>query len=1000
MIALDTETHLIKPGLLAPRIVCFSWAEPGAEPLLELRDAGLDRLRSALKYADHLTSHNAPFDLACAAADSPDLLPLIFRAYRDGRIHCTISRQKVIDVALGMRKFRRRKRADGTLYVTKAGYTLAELVELYTGRHLEKEDTWRLRYALLDGVPIAEWPEDARRYAINDAVEHLVVWKAQHDEMRDHWGGDLPNLTETAQAAWALHLMSCWGVRAEAAAVERFVGVCEEQIEIMRGHLVCDACEGKRVGCSKCGGKGGADPTQPAILKPDGTRTMAEIRRRVVESLERLQIDVPRTDPTDRFPEGQVQTDKETLEKTDDPQLHALAEAMTFEKHLGQWGPVVKAGVDRPVCARYNELVETGRTSCSAGANGDGTNFQNPPRKGDVRPCFVPRPGWVYVSTDADTIELRSHAQNCLELVGWSKMADALVEQHRSGGPDLHLRLAANIINMDPYEAKARYLEGDPDVKEARQFAKCFHPDTEVLTREGWRRIADLRWGQEVMAAVPKQGGVDLVWQIPTNLTRRKADELVWLRNEGIDLRVTPDHRMLGFGATGLPKVVTPESLTKCRTWVGAGVLQNAPTYFVDDQILRLAVATQADGSFSGRRIRFGFSKQRKIARMRAVLTHFPGQYEESTSNRINSNNPKPVTNFCLNRDLSKRVKDVLDGKNLPWRWLDLPHDKRLLVVNEARYWDSYSGPKSTAYGYSSMQEQNADVLQALAATVGKKSRMVRDRCFELSVKDHAHSRGENINISRYTYNGEVVCLSVPSTFVLVRDGGVPIVVGQCPNFGFPGGLGARSMVAYAAGQMSKAQHARWFGTSTEEQLRSAQRIREIWFSTYPENRDYFRACAEMVDESTGEGTIRQLMSNRVRGGARFTSICNGFFQGRVADAMKEALFNLADECYSSAVGSVLYGSRPVMFLHDEPIVEHPDDATLTARAERQRQIVVEALCRWMPSIPCTSTAVAMRRWQKGAEPVYRDGRLVPSKPIKIDGKTKWVEDTDGPAQH
>lgn len=691
MIALDTETHLIKPGLLAPRIVCFSWAEPGEEPLLELRDAGLDRLRRVLHTTDHLTSHNAPFDLACAAADAPDLLPLIFRAYRDGRIHCTISRQKVIDVALGMRKFRRRKRADGTLYVTKAGYTLAELVELYTGRHLEKEDTWRLRYALLDDVPIAEWPEDARRYAINDAVEHLVVWKAQHDEMRDHWGGDLPNLTETAQAAWALHLMSCWGVRAEAAAVERFVGVCEEQIEIMRGHLVCDACEGKRVGCSKCGGKGGADPTQPAILKPDGTRTMAEIRRRVVESLERLQIDVPRTDPTDRFPEGQVQTDKETLEKTDDPQLHALAEAMTFEKHLGQWGPVVKAGVDRPVCARYNELVETGRTSCSAGANGDGTNFQNPPRKGDVRPCFVPRPGWVYVSTDADTIELRSHAQNCLELVGWSKMADALVEQHRSGGPDLHLRLAANIINMDPYEAKARYLEGDPDVKEARQFAKV-------------------------------------------------------------------------------------------------------------------------------------------------------------------------------------------------------------------------------------------------------------------------------------------------------------------PNFGFPGGLGARSMVAYAAGQMSKAQHARWFGTSTEEQLRSAQRIREIWFQTYPENRDYFRACAEMVDESTGEGTIRQLMSNRVRGGARFTSICNGFFQGRVADAMKEALFNLADECY--VAGSVLYGSRPVMFLHDEPIVEHPDDATLTARAERQRQIVVDALCRWMPSIPCTSTAVAMRRWQKGAEPVYRDGRLVPSKPIKIDGKTKWVEDTDGPAQH
>lgn len=683
MIGLDSETHLIKPGLLAPRIVCFSWSD---EPRLQLRVDGLVRLREVLLSQD-VTIHNAPFDLACAAAEDPTLLPLIFDGYRKGAIHCSISRQKVIDVALGMRKFRRRARPDGALRITKTGYTLAEAVELYTGRHLEKEDTWRLRYALLDGVPLDQWPEDAKTYAINDAKEHLVVWEAQRDEMKEHWGGDLPNLAETAQSAWALHLMSCWGVRAEAEAVERFVGTCEEQIEIMRGHLVCDACKGKRVGCGVCGGKGGADPNAPAILKPDGTRTMAEIRRRVVESLERLKITVPRTDPSDRFPDGQVQTDKETLEKTDDPQLHALAEAMTYEKHLGQWGPVVKAGVERPVCARYNEMVETGRTSCSAGAGGDGTNFQNPPRKGDVRPCFTPRVGWCYVSTDADTIELRAHAQNCLELVGWSRMAEALVDQHANKGPDLHLRLAANIIGIDPYEAQARYLDGDLEVHEARQFSKC-------------------------------------------------------------------------------------------------------------------------------------------------------------------------------------------------------------------------------------------------------------------------------------------------------------------ANFGYPGGLGARAMVAYAAGMLTKPQHRKWFGTSTEDQDSASKRIRDIWFATYPENREYFRVCAAMVDQESGEGAVRQLMSNRLRGGARFTSICNGFFQGRVADAMKEALFVLAEECYSSAARSVLYGSRPVMFLHDEPIVEHPHDETLTARAERQRQIVVAALNRWMPDIPCTSTAVAMRRWQKGAEPVYRDGHLVPSRPEKVGGKIKWVEDS------
>ena len=87
------------------------------------------------------------------------------------------------------------------------------------------------------------------------------------------------------------------------------------------------------------------------------------------------------------------------------------------------------------------------------------------------------------------------------------------------------------------------------------------------------------------------------------------------------------------------------------------------------------------------------------------------------------------------------------------------------------------------------------------------------------------------------------------------------------------------------------------------------------------------------------------------------------------------------------------------MFLHDEPIVEHPEDGTESDRAERQRQIVVECLSRWMPDIPCTSSAVLMRRWQKGAEPLKVNGKLVPVKPEKItgtDGKVKvnWIHDS------
>jgi DNA polymerase I-like protein with 3'-5' exonuclease and polymerase domains len=226
----------------------------------------------------------------------------------------------------------------------------------------------------------------------------------------------------------------------------------------------------------------------------------------------------------------------------------------------------------------------------------------------------------------------------------------------------------------------------------------------------------------------------------------------------------------------------------------------------------------------------------------------------------------------------------------------------------------------------------------------------------------------------------------------------------KIPNFGFPGGLGAKTFVSYAAAQGQKLT------------LERAVELREIWFETWPENKEYFQIVGDMIDRSTGRGTVQQMMSKRIRGDATFTAAANGFFQGRVADGMKEVLWRLSYECYTGRCStchaksrqcpdcegrgkSVLYGSRQVLFLHDEPILEHPEDGSESVRAERQRVIMVESLSRWMPDIPITSSAVLFRRWEKGAEPLKIDGRLVPVKPQKIlddQGKVvkvKWVHD-------
>ena len=43
---------------------------------------------------------------------------------------------------------------------------------------------------------------------------------------------------------------------------------------------------------------------------------------------------------------------------------------------------------------------------------------------------------------------------------------------------------------------------------------------------------------------------------------------------------------------------------------------------------------------------------------------------------------------------------------------------------------------------------------------------------------------------------------------------------------------------------------------------------------------------------------MTQFLSGRVRGGCRFTQMCNTLFQGLAADGAKKALWDITRECY------------------------------------------------------------------------------------------------------
>lgn len=436
-----------------------------------------------------------------------------------------------------------------------------------------------------------------------------------------------------------------------------------------------------------------------------------------------------------------------------------------------------------------------------------------------LRQFFLPtKPGYALIVGDYTQVELFVIAQ----ISGDKRMIAAF-----NRGEDLHMLTGSKIFGIPlPPEPKswevtsASYQkwaavcdEWKAKYKGQRDSAKCFHPDTEVLTRKGWKGILELEKGEEVIQAIPGDKGVcSLEWVVPTEVFSKKHEsgQLVRLKCQGIDLRVTPDHRMLGFRYDGKAFVSTPDQFDKVSYWANAGQLEEKGVV-VNERLLRLAVAVQADGTLikGATSITFGFAKQRKIDRLRALLR----SGEATESEPVLKTGRGSVVTFYIKAVLGAHIRDLLDPptKSFPWGWLGLTRELREAVLDEAQYWDGESHAHWKMYSYSNTDRQSVDVLQAIAAITGRKTRIAsRPPCrggvspsYGLTVRTGFLSWGggggswgkrrqkRNVEIVIERFSGEVACLSVPSTFVLVRDKGIPVITGQSINFGLNYGMSA-----------------------------------------------------------------------------------------------------------------------------------------------------------------------------------------------------------------
>lgn len=473
---------MIRPGLQAPPLVCLSSARRVEKTQIESRLFAAAQAKEHFRWLlkqDPLYTVNGAYDMAVCLDRWPELAAEIFDAYDDGRVIDVSLSQRLIDNAAGkMGHFDN---------LEPNGYSLAGLAKRLLDVDLSAEKTdpnrWRIRYHELDGMHASDYPDEAREYAMNDALYTLEIGEHQWQKHRKL----IKDSPAQARASFALQLMMCWGVMTD-----------PERIELLR-----QASEGLYYELTR-------ELIKHGLVREDGTRNTRAAQERMLKvcrdagrtfkltktgfekvkkfhnankSKKVVTLHASQTAQALFTPEELVKytsVDEDACKASGDEVLFEYSRRTQLHGIVNTHVPDLLRGVEIPIQPRYNTLVESGRTSCSKGKPKKknatptryGFQFQNPKRALDyfppgvgIRECFIARPGRLFADNDFSGLELHTGAQACLATVKYSRLADAL-----NARKDPHLMFAAQMMSIGYEEAVAR--KHDKDVKFHRQLAK------------------------------------------------------------------------------------------------------------------------------------------------------------------------------------------------------------------------------------------------------------------------------------------------------------------------------------------------------------------------------------------------------------------------------------------------------------------------------------------------------------------------------------------------
>ena len=326
----------------------------------------------------------------------------------------------------------------------------------------------------------------------------------------------------------------------------------------------------------------------------------------------------------------------------------------------------------------------------------------------------------------------------------------------------------------------------------------CLDADTELLTSEGWVRHTAIHTGTRA-AAFNLETGEATFEPVQAIIRKHFSGRLVHLESDGIDCRVTPDHRVVlrrGQRAAGRVKKY-PWAFELARSVphhvdIPIGVAPVGVGTGVEPDFYTLIGWVATDGSYSRERgicisqaVTTTKAGKNIVRRMDVVLARLgcKGRYERTRAGKADS------VDYYLGAQLTRRLLVWFPDGNVHRVPRGLIEDSSRVEL-ELLYEALFEGD-GTAQGehwkafYPGMNEGLADDFQEIAtrlgiSTVKKLVPQTRQWVVLISRRQHHYIRKPRT----IEYDGTVWCITVPSGAFVARRNGKVFVTGNCPQTG------------------------------------------------------------------------------------------------------------------------------------------------------------------------------------------------------------------------